>query len=153
MVSFSITRPVHASAAHAFDVVVRHQAENHPRWEDEVLEVRPLDTIEGAGHRSVMVRKEGRKVRERVNRCVEYVPGARAAYSHEDPLMDFWIAFDFTPTGLQTSDLTVNVRLTPHGALRAMTPVLVLVTPRKGRRITARTVDVIEQTPAYADRS
>ena len=43
MIAVTVTSPVRSSAAHAFDVVVRHNVENHPRWEDEVQEVRPLD--------------------------------------------------------------------------------------------------------------
>ena len=94
-INVTLTRPVATSADHAFDVVVRHQADNHPRWEDEVVEVRPLDDIVGVGHRSVMVRHERGRTREVVNECVEYVDGARAAYSHVGKDLDFWIAFDF----------------------------------------------------------
>jgi hypothetical protein len=131
-------------------VVVRLQAVNHPRWEDEVLEVRPLDDTVGVGQFCVMVRKDGRRTHEVVNECVEYVDGARAAYSHVDPSMDFWIAFDFTDTGAGTSELTVTVRMTPHGALRLMTPLFRLGAPKRSARIVGRTVQVIEQTPAYA---
>src|SRR5690242_73601 len=98
--------------------MVTRQAENHPRWEDEVLEVRPLDDIVGVGHRSVMVRQEGRKVREVVNECVAYVEGRRAAYEHHDDLMDFGIAFEYADTEPGASTLTVTVRMQPHGLLK-----------------------------------
>ena len=150
MITVRVTRPVRTSAAHAFDVVVRHNADNHPRWEDEVEEIRPLDDLVGVGHRSVMVRRERGRVLEVVNRCVEYVDGARAAYEHEgDGPMDFWIAFDFEDTALGASTITVTVRMTPRGALRLLTPLLRLGAPRRSARIVGRTVEVIEETPAY----
>lgn len=151
MIDVTLTRPVRASAAHAFDVVVRHHVENHPRWEDEVVEIRPLDDVVGVGHRSVMVRRERGRVFEVVNRCVEYDDGRRAAYEHEgDGPMDFWIAFDFADTGPAASTLTATVRMAPRGALRLMTPLFRLSAPRRSARIVERTVAVIEETPAYA---
>ena len=146
MITVEQTAAVRASAAHAWDVMITHQPENHPRWEVEVLEVRPLDDIVGVGHRSVMVRKEGGRVREVVNECVEYDEGRRAAYQHRDPTMDFDIAFSYADTGPGTSELTVQVRMQPHGFLRLMTPLFRLGAPRRTPRITARTVEVIEQT-------
>jgi hypothetical protein len=139
--------PVRASAAHAWDVMITHQAENHPRWEAEVLEVRPLDDIVGIGHRSVMVRKEGGRLREVVNECVEYDEGRRAAYQHRSPTMDFDIAFSYADTGPGTSTLSVAVGIQLHGLLRLMTPLFRLGATRRAARISSRTVEVIEQTP------
>lgn len=151
MIDVAVSRQVQSSAAHAFDVVVRHNAENHPRWEDEVQAVRPLDELVGVGHRSAMVRRERGRVFEVVNRCVEYVDGRRAAYEHEgDGPMDFWIAFDFVDAGATTSTLTATVRMAPRGALRLITPLLRLGAPRRSARIVERTVAVIEETPRYA---
>jgi hypothetical protein len=152
MIEVTTTVQVDRSAAHAFDVVVRHQAENHPRWEDEVVEVRPLDEIVGVGHRSVMVRRELGGTRERVNECVEYVDGRRAAYSHSDRGMDFWIAFDFAEVAPERCEVTASVRFTLMGALRLMTPLFRLDAPRRGERITRSMGRVIEQTPAYVSR-
>ncbi len=153
MITVEHTVAVRASAAHAWDVMITHQAENHPRWEAEVLEVRPLDDIVGVGHRSVMVRKEGGRVREVVNECVEYVEGQRVAYQHRDPTMDFDIAFDYADTGPGSSALSVTVRMQPHGFLRVMTPLFRLGAPKRTARISARTVEVIEQTPLSAAQS
>ena len=150
MIAVTLTRLVASSAAHAFDVVVRHQPDNHPRWEREVVEVRPLDDVVGVGHRTVMVRRERGRTREDVVECVEYVEGSRAAYSHLEPTMDFWIAFDFTATGPDTCRLTVTVRMAPHGALRALTPLFRIGAPRRSARIAAEMVHVIEQTPVHA---
>ena len=36
------TERVQRSAEHCFDVVIRHNRENHPRWEPEVLEIREV---------------------------------------------------------------------------------------------------------------
>lgn len=137
------------SAAHAFDVVVRHQAENHPRWEDEVEQIRDLDTVVGVGHRSVMVRTEYGRTREVVNECVEYVEGRRAAYLHSDPTVDFWIAFDFVDVAPGECEVTATVRITPKRALRLLTPLFRRRAPRRGARILHRMVQVVEETPAY----
>jgi hypothetical protein len=151
VITVVVTRPVRASAAHAFDVVVRHNVENHPRWEDEVEEIRPLDDVVGVGHRSAMVRRERGRVFEVVNRCVEYVDGRRAAYEHEGSgPMDFWIAFDFEDTGPGASTITATVDMAPRGALRLLTPLFRMGAPRRSARIVDRTVTVIEETPAYA---
>src|SRR6476469_6400493 len=98
MIEVVHVQQVRSTAAHAFDVLIRHNAENHPRWEREVLEVRSLDETIGVGHRSVMVRREGGRTRDAVNECVEYVPGERAAYASSSRAMDFWIRFDFADT-------------------------------------------------------
>ena len=154
MITATVTREVASSADHAFDVVVRHQAENHPRWEKEVVEVRRVGPESGLGARSVMVRREIGRTREVENTCVEYVDGRRAAYEHTDPGMDFWIAFDTVPAGPSTCHVTATVRLQPRGMLRALGPVLRLGTQRRTERITARMCEVIESVPAYggADR-
>jgi len=146
MIAVQHTVAVRAAAAHAWDVMITRQAENHPRWEAEVIEVRPLDDLVGIGHRSVMVRKEGGRIREVVNECVEFEEGRRAAYQHQDDTMDFDIAFTYADTGPGASTLTVEVRMQPHGLLRLMTPLLRVGVPRRTARISARTVEVIEQT-------
>ncbi len=153
MITVERTVTVQASAAHAWDVMITHQAENHPRWEAEVLEVRPLDDTVGVGHRSVMVRKDGRRVHEVINECVEYVEGQRVAYQHRDPTMAFDIAFAYADTGPGTSTLSVRVQVQPRGLLRVMTPFFRLGAPKRTARITARTVEVIEQTPVSAAQS
>lgn len=154
MIEVIHVQPVRATAAHAFDVCIRHNVENHPRWEKEVLEVRSLDDTVGVGHRSVMVRREGGRTREVVNECVEYVDGERAAFSNSSPSMDFWIRFDYADTGPGTSTVTSTVRMTPKGPLRALTPLFRLGGPRRSARISASAARVIEQTPAYrADAS
>ena len=91
MVTATVVREVARSAEHVFDVIVRHQAENHPRWEKEVLEVRQIDAP-AVGARSVMVRHERGRTREVANTCVEYVEDRHAAYQHDEPTMRFRIA-------------------------------------------------------------
>ena len=153
MVTIRHTQPVRRSAAHAFDVVIRHNQENHPRWEDEVLEVRPLtDGPVRVGSRSVMVRRERGRTREVVNEVVEYVDGQRVAYQHraDGGPMDFHIRFEFVPTGADTSEVRSTVTMTPHGAFVLMSPLLKLGGPRRSARISERMASVIEDTPAYA---
>lgn len=149
MIEVTNTAQVARPAAHAFAVVVTHQAENHPRWEKEVVEIRDLDEIVGVGHRSVMVRKEFGGTRERVNECVEYVDGRRAAFAHSDAGMDFWIAFDFVDTAPGRSEVTASVRFTLKGKMRLLTPLFRRDAPRRGARIIASMARVIEQQPAY----
>lgn len=149
MVTATVVREVSRSAAHVFDVVVLHQAENHPRWEKEVLEVRQVDAP-AAGARSVMVRHEMGRTREVANTCVEYVEGRRAAYEHDEPTMRFRISFDIVPLGPDASRLTVHVDMRPRGVLRLMTPLLALGIQRRSERITDRMCAVVEETPAYA---
>src|SRR6476469_5852007 len=101
-----IARPV----AHAFDVVVTHQVENHPRWEPECLEVRPLTSGPlGVGSRQVMVRHEYGRTREVENTCLEYDEGRRITWSHPDRQMDFVISFDFVAVDESSSDVTATV--------------------------------------------
>jgi hypothetical protein len=150
MVTVVHTEHIARSREHAFDVVVRHQAENHPLWEDEVLEVRSLDDIVGVGHRAVMVRREHGATRELVHRCVEYDDGRLAAFVHEgEGPMGFAIRFAFEDQGPDGCAITVTVTMTPHGLLVLMTPLLRLGGPRRSARISRRMREVVERTPAY----
>ena len=150
MITVVHTEHVGRSREHTFDVVIRHQAQNHPLWEDEVLEVRSLDDIVGVGHRSAMVRREYGSTREVVNRCVEYDDGRLAAYVHEaERPMGFSIRFAFEDDGPQACTITVTVTMTPHGPLVLMTPLLRLGGPRRSARISRRMREVVESTPRY----
>jgi len=149
MVTVVHTEHIARSRERVFDHVIRHQAENHPNWEDEVLEIRSLDEIEGVGHRSVMVRREHGRTREVVNRCTEYDDGHLAVYVHEaDGPMGFTIRFEFEDDGPDACNLTVTVTMTPHGPLVLMTPLLKLNGPRRSARIAGRMRQVVEATPS-----
>ena len=87
---------------------------------------------------------------EVVNECVEYVDGERAAYSHPDPPMDFWIRFDFVADGPDACLVTATVRMQPHGALRLMTPLFRLRGPARSARSSRRMREVVEETPMSA---
>lgn len=147
MIEVVHVQEVQTTAAHAFDVMIRHNVENHPRWEKEVLEVRSLDGTEGVGHRSVMVRREGGRTRDVVNECLEYVADQRAAFASSTPSMDFWIRFEYADTGPGRSTVTSTVRMSPKGPLRLLTPILRLGGPRRSARISASAARVIEETP------
>jgi hypothetical protein len=147
MVTVVHTERVARSRERTFDAVVRHQRENHPRWEDEVLEVRSLDEIEGVGHRTVMVRREHGRTRELVHRCTEYDDGHLAAYLHEgDGPMDFAIRFEFGDDGSEACTVTTTVTMTPHGPMVLLTPLLKLAGPRRSARIAGRMREVVEAT-------
>ena len=149
MVTFVHTQRVARSREHTFDAVIHRQAENHPHWEDEVLEIRSLDEIVGVGHRNVMVRRELGRTREVVNRCTEYEEGRLATYVHDDAgSMDFEIRFEFEDAGSDACTVTATVTMTPHGPMVLITPLLKLTGRRRGDRISRRMREVVEATPA-----
>lgn len=144
------TQDVHIRKASAdvYDFVANRYAENHPRWEEEVVEVRQLG--QGPiteGSRFVMVRKDFGRIAEAVNEVVELVPGRRIAFRHVDGSMDFHIAFNFDPLADGTR-LRVEVGAEPHGAMRLITPLLRLRMPRIAVRNTARIRDLVESEAA-----
>lgn len=148
MITWSRTYQVAATPEQAFDVIGARVRENHPRWEREVVEIRPLTPGPVAlGSRSVMVRKEWGKLREGTYEVVELEPGRRIAFSHPDAAMDFRLAFDLKATPIGT-DLTVHVAAQPKGGLRLFVPVLHLALPRRSHRITSAMVRVIEEDAA-----
>jgi uncharacterized protein YndB with AHSA1/START domain len=127
-----------------FDFVATHNYENHPRWEAEVVAIRPL--TEGpirVGGRAVMVRKDFGKQRETTHECTELVPDRKVAFRHVDGPMDFEIAFSFEPSPNGTR-LRVDVAAQPHGAMRVLSPVFRLRMPRVAARLSNRLREVVE---------
>ncbi len=146
MIVHEHTRRVHRSAEEAFDVIGTHMYENHPRWEREVVEIRPLTPGPvGVGSRAVMVRQEFGRRSEVEYEITEFEPGRRIAASHpEDASMDFDIAFDIEPIDDDTCAVTVSVAARPKGWARALEPVMRIAMPRRGARITDDLAAVIE---------
>ena len=147
------TRPITAdavthverSAETTFDFIGTNVYENHPRWEDEVLEIRPLS--EGpvrVGSSAVMVRKGFPRPREVEYSVTELVPGRRIAFDHPDSAMHFHLSFDVVPAGATACDVHVHVEAVPHGPLRLMAPVMRRAFPARTRRISAQMVRVLE---------
>ncbi len=151
MIVHEHTEPVKRSAEDAFDVIGTHMYENHPRWEREVVEIRPLTPGPvGVGSRAVMVRQEFGRRSEEEYEITEFEPGRRIAASHpDDAAMDFHITFELEPIDADSCTVRVEVRAQPKGWARMFEPVMRVAMPRRGRRITRDLVAVIEdRTPA-----
>lgn len=144
------TQDVHIrkASSEVFDFVARRYSENHPRWEEEVVEIRALDHGPIAeGSRFLMVRKDFGRIAEAVNEVVELVPGRRIAFRHVDEKVDFHIAFNFDPVAEGTR-LRVEVGAEPHGAMRLIAPMLRLRMPRIAARNTERIRQLVESEAA-----
>jgi len=149
MINADATVHVAVPAAATFDVIATHAYENHPKWEPEVLAIRPLeDGPIHLGSRAVMVRKGFPRPREVEYSVTELVPGRRIAFDHPDSAMDFRLSFDVLPDGSSASTVHVEVAAEPHGALRLMAPLMRLGFPRRTRRITEQMGRVVEQVAA-----
>jgi hypothetical protein len=136
----TVRRPVHD----VFDFVVTRNYENHPRWEPEVLEIRPLeDSSLHIGSRAVMVRKDFGKVRETAHECVALEPDRLATFRHLDSPMAFEITFTFSPVAEGTR-VRIDVRAGFRGGARLLTPLLWLRMPRTSRRLSQGMRDVVE---------
>ncbi len=140
-----VSRPIRD----VFDFMGTHSYDNHPRWEEEVVEVRPLaDGPIGLGSRAVMVRDDFGQRREITYEVTEFTPPQRIAFRHLDGRMLFEIAFELGERGPAETDLAVHVRMEPRGAFRLMSPLLAMNLPRTSERITRSMVSLIEAEPA-----
>lgn len=145
------TQDVHIRrpSAQVYDFVAGRYAENHPRWDEDVVELRRLDQSPIAkGSRFVLVLRRGfGRIDEIVNEVVELVPGRRIAFQSASAAMEFNIAFNFD----QVSDgtrLRVEVGAQPHGAMRLISPMLRRGMPRIAARNTARIRELVEAEAA-----
>lgn len=152
MIVHEHTHRVNRSAEEAFDVIGTHMYDNHPRWEKEVVEIRPLTPGPvGVGSRAIMVRQEFGRRSEEEYEITEFVPGRRIAAQHpDDAVMDFQISFDLEPIDADSCTVRVEVRAQPHGWARLLEPVMRIAMPRRGERITRDLVGVIESQSARA---
>lgn len=143
------TRQVNRSAEETFDVIGTHVYDNHPKWEDEVLEIRRItpDPV-GVGSRAIMIRREFGRTTEVEYVLTEFEPNRRIAAHHPDSAMDFDISFTITPIDDDSCTVQVDVQAQPQGFARLLEPILRLVMPKRGGRITDAMVEVIESTPA-----
>ena len=146
MIVHEHTRRIDRSAEEAFAVIGTHMYDNHPRWEREVVEIRPLTPGPvGVGSRAIMVRQEFGRRSEVEYEITEFDPGRRIAASHpDDAAMDFDITFDLEPIDDGSCALTVRVAARPKGWARLLEPVMRMAMPRRGARITDDLVEVIE---------
>src|SRR5215831_11408729 len=101
MIRYEIQEHIRRSPATVFDFVAIHQVENHPRWEDEVVEVRRPGPL-AVGQRGVMVRQEGKRRREVPFEVTEVVPDRRVRFRSGSGGFSLDLTFDFEPRGDET---------------------------------------------------
>ena len=151
MPTFHRTYRVARSADQVFDVIGTHLYENHPRWERETIEIRPLtDGPIRVGSRAVMVRQEYGRRSEGAYEITAFEPGRLVAARHLDGPMDFDISFGLTPVTETSCDLTVNVNMALRGRLRPLSPLLAIQMPGRSDRITRSCVALVEAGPPAA---
>ena len=149
MIAYTSERHVNRSAEETFDVIGTNLYENHPKWEREVVEIRPITPGPvGVGSRAVMVRREFGRSSESEYAITEFEGGRRIVAHHPDPTMDFTISFEVTPIDGQSCTVRVDVKAQPLGWSRILEPIMQLAMPRRGERIMRDMVEVIENTPA-----
>ena len=123
--------------------------ENHPKWEREVVEIRPITPGPvGVGSRAVMVRREFGQTSESEYVITEFEPSRRMAAHHPEDSMDFTISFEVTPVDPNECTVQIDVQAQPKGWMRAFEPIMRLVMPRRSERIARSMSQVIERSPA-----
>ena len=141
---YRIARPPEA----VFDVIGTNVYVNHPQWEPEVLEIRPL--TEGpvrVGSRAVMVRQEFGRRSETPYEVTALEPGRLIAFSHDAASMAFALRFGLAPVGAGETELTVEVEMRPRGPLRIASPLIALQLPGRTDRTTRRMIALVEARP------
>jgi len=128
-----------------FDVIGTNVYANHPKWEAEVVEIRPITPGPiRLGSEAVMVRHERRGRSETTYVVTAFEPDRAIAFAHDHPAMSFAIRFEVAPSGGSTTDLTVDVRVGLKGAFKLATPLFMLQLPRQTDRISNQAIALIE---------
>lgn len=149
MSTYDATYRLDRTPEEVFDVIGTHCYENHPRWEREVVEIRPLTPGPiGLGSRAIMVRQEFGRRSETEYEVTAFEPARRIAFRHPQASMLFELGMDLREAGASATDLTVHVRMEPKGALRLLSPLLALQLPRRSDRITRQMIGVVEARPS-----
>ncbi|MGH2456716.1 MAG: SRPBCC family protein [Candidatus Limnocylindria bacterium] len=145
MLTYEARRRVNRPPEAVFDVIGTHVYENHPKWESEVVEIRPLtEPPVRVGSRAVMVRREYGRTSEVTYEVTDFDQDRRIAFRHISTQMAFEIAFALEPVGEGGSELAVQIRAQPKGAFRLMTPLVARNLPRTSERITSQMVALVE---------
>jgi len=145
MATYAATYRVDRTPEEVFDVIGTHCYENHPRWEREVVAIRPVTPGPiGLGSRAVMIREEYGRRSETEYEVTAFEPARAIAFRHPQSSMLFELRFDLRPAEGSTTDLSVHVRMQPRGLFRIMSPLLALQLPRRSDRITRRVIGLIE---------
>jgi hypothetical protein len=148
MVAYEARRRVGRPPDAVFDVIGTHVYENHPRWESEVAEIRPLtEPPVRVGSRAIMVRREYGRRTEVPYEVTEFEQARKIAVRHMSGPMDFAIAFLLAPAAGGNSDLVVQIHATPKGVFRLFTPLVARNLPKTSERITSQMVALVESRP------
>jgi hypothetical protein len=149
VISHETSRRVSRSVAATFDVIGTHVYDNHPLWEREVLEVRPITPgAVGLGSRAVMVRRDYGRRTEVEYVVTEFEKDRRIGFHHPAPSMDFRISFELSPVDADTCDVHVAIRAQPLGWTRALEPLMRRAMPKQAERITAQMARIVESRNA-----
>jgi hypothetical protein len=148
MMRNSSTRRVERPVANVFDFVAVRCYENHPKWEDAVIEIRPAHI---RAHRYGKQGPHGAPGlwahdQDRVQ-VTAYEPDRLISFRHDNPKMRFAIAFQFMPVG-EATDLRVDVEAQPMGFLKVMEPMMRWRMPKTSQRIVDRLKAVVEADQA-----
>jgi hypothetical protein len=146
MIRYEIQEHIRRSPATVFDFVAVHQVENHPRWEDEVVEVRRPGPL-AVGQKGVMVRREGTRRREVPFEITELVPDRRIRFRSGSGGFRLDLTFDFLPSGVET-DFHVKAELSLSGPLWLLSPLFARKFPQTGARITSKLAALLNQPAA-----
>lgn len=147
---YSVKRHIARTPDEVFDFIGTHAYENHPKWEREVLAIRPLTPGPiRSGSRAIMVRKDFGRRSETEYEVVAFELGRRLAFRHPNSAMLFELEFSIRPAA-GGSDFTASVHIEPHGALRLLGPILGVQMRRTSARLTDRMVELVEAEPLSA---
>ncbi len=145
LINQTIAKHVNRSAEDTFNVIGTGIYEYHPKWEKEVVEIRPItDGPVGVGSRAIMVRREFMRTTESEYVITEFEQDRRIAAHHPDPSMDFRIRFEITPIDSGSCTVQTDVQAQPKGWMRILEPVVRLVFRKQGERLANSMVEVVE---------
>lgn len=146
MLTYQAQRRINRPPDAVFDLIGTNVYDNHPSWESEVVQIRPLtDPPVRLGSRAIMVRREYGRRSEVAYEVTEFELNRRIGFRHVEGPMEFEIAFLLEPSGEAASDLTVQIRAQPKGAFRLLTPLIARSLPKTSERITSQMVAFVEQ--------
>jgi polyketide cyclase/dehydrase/lipid transport protein len=138
-VEASIARP----PADVFDFVARHHWRNHPRWDPNVLEIRPVEPGGiGVGSRARVRRKRG--AGDELLEVVRYDPDARWVSRTQIGPFSLVMTALIEPTGTGKSRLALIADTEARYPLRHLLPVLAPVFRRRMRASVARIKHILE---------
>lgn len=143
MIRYHVQEHIRRSPAEVFDFVAVHQEQNHPKWEEEVVEVRRPGPLR-VGLKGVMVRKEGGRTSEVPFEVTDLVPDRRLAVRSGRGGFRLDLIFDMRPAGGET-DFHVDATLTLSGPLWFLTPIFKRKFPKVSARITRRLASLLNE--------